>query len=72
MNFFLLKSVLSGKWRTITELNIFFFFFFAVLKLLYLNVITRMEGACYNLEMVVLEMQRSLCARLVAGRGKNL
>ena len=27
MNFFLLKSVLSGKWRTITELNIFFFFF---------------------------------------------
>ena len=26
MNFFLLKSVLSGKWRTITELNIFFFF----------------------------------------------
>ena len=71
MNFFLLKSVLSGKWRTITELNIFFFFF-AVLKLLYLNVITRMEGACYNLVTVVLEMQRSLCARLVAGRGKNL
>ena len=70
MNFFLLKSVLSGKWRTITELNIFFFF--AVLKLLYLNVITRMEEACYNLETVVLEMQRSLCARLVAGRGKNL
>lgn len=70
MNFFLLKSVLSGKWRTITELNIFFFF--AVLKLLYLNVITRMEGACYNLEAVVLEMQRSLCSRLVAGRGKNL
>ena len=71
MNFFLLKSVLSGKWRTITELNIFFFFF-EVHKLLYLNVITRMEGACYNLETVVLEMQRSLCARLVAGRGKNL
>ena len=50
----------------------FFFFFFAVFKLLYLNVITRMEGACYNLEAVVLEMQRSLCSRLVAGRGKNL
>ena len=71
MNFFLLKSVLSGKWRTITELNIFFFYLQS-LKLPYLNVITCMEGACYDLEALVLEMQRSSCSRLVAGRGKNL
>ena len=49
-----------------------FFFFLHSLNLPYLNVITRVEGACYDLETVVLEMQRSLCSRLVAGRGKNL
>ena len=50
----------------------FFFFFLHSLNLPYLNVITCVEGACYDLETVVLEMQRSLCSRLVAGRGKNL
>ena len=50
----------------------FLFFFLQSLKLPYLNVITRMEGACYDLEALVLEIQRSSCSRLVAGRGKNL
>lgn len=45
MGFFFLKSVLSGRWRTITELNIFFSGLEKWLKLLYPNMVRHSGGA---------------------------
>ena len=70
MNFFLLK--ICSQWET--ENNYGVEHFFQLLKLPYLNVITRTGGTRYvkSFEAVVLEMQRSLFTRVEAGRGKNL